>query len=190
MRQTRLRLRRFKLANKTLYNGREMKVLSPGIFIRISKGGDPGGMFKKAALILAATASLVFANRAHAQIDQPLSTFEKWYGKGVLQTASDVPDSYQFKGGAGPYVIYASFHNGKAWFISYIPEDDLGRGLTERQIHDLLFSNANGYIWTRTGKNFKEIDYSVHLDGVIAYPAWYAKGYLSVVTSEFLKQNP
>jgi hypothetical protein len=94
-----------------------------------------------------------------------------------------------------PTLFFASFHNGKAWYISYIPEDDLGRedrgrGLTEKQIRDLLFSNANGYIWTRTGKNFKEVDYSAHLDGVIASQAWYAKGYLSVVTSEFLKQNP
>lgn len=152
-------------------------------------------MFKEAAFILTAIASLLIANRAHAQIDQPLFTFEKWYGKGVLQTDSDVPDSYQFKGGAGPYTIYATFHNGKAWFISYLPEDkrgeeDLGRGLTEKQVQALLFSNANGYIWTRTGSNVKEVDYSAHLDGVIAYQAWYAKGYLSVVTREFLKQNP
>ena len=152
-------------------------------------------MFKKAALILTAIASLVIANRAYAQIDQPLSTFERWYGKGEIQTAHDQPDSYIFKGGAGPYTIFASFHNGKACYISYIPQDDLGRedrgrGLTESQIRDLLFSNANGYIWTRTGKNFKEVDYSAHLDGVIAYQAWYAKVALDVVTSEFLKKNP
>ena len=147
------------------------------------------------SLILAAVVSLLIANGAHAQIDQPLSTFERWYGKGEIQTANDQPDSYIFKGGAGPYTIFASFHNGKAWYISYIPQDDLGqedrgRGLTERQIHALLFSNANGYIWTRTGKNFKEVDYSAHLDGVIAYQAWYAKVALDVVTSEFLKKNP
>jgi hypothetical protein len=150
-------------------------------------------MFKEAAFILTVVVSLVIANQAHAQIDQPLSTFEKWYGKGEADT--NQPDSFIFKGGAGPYTISASFHNGKAWAISYQPEDklgreDLGRGLTERQIHDLLFSNANGYVWTRTGRNVKEIDYSAHLDGVIAYQAWYAKGYLTVVTPEFLKQNP
>jgi len=55
-------------------------------------------MFKKAAFILTAIASLVIANRAHAQIDQPLSTFEKWYGGG-FRLGHTPPGT--FEGGAG-----------------------------------------------------------------------------------------
>jgi hypothetical protein len=96
-----------------------------------------------------------------AQIGCTLDQCREHYGTATAVSSEDNPgvynNTYAFKDTpAGNYNVYASFsHDGKCDRISYVGLDHSGRiatnGFTDRDIHDFLEMNTNGFIWTRTG---------------------------------------
>jgi hypothetical protein len=144
--------------------------------------------------ILPLAVAFLFTAVANAQMGCTLEQSQTHYGM-----ASDVkhnPDgttSASFLAApegsiGGDFAIYASFAaGGKCDCISYVVREGHESRMTPNQAQTLLRLNANGYIWTRTDTTPKEVDYSAHMDGKIAYQAFYSQGkkQLMIATTEW-----
>jgi hypothetical protein len=152
-------------------------------------------MISKTVLLLMAVASLLMTNKASAHIGWTLDQCKKHYGEPAEvhpENADDTVKNYLFHNvvwGPGlPYEISAEFSNGTCVVISYYHPNF--EQFTSKEIENLVSVSSNGYIWTRTRTTSKEIDYSAHLDGKVAFQAFYGfKGELMIATTEWWNRN-
>ena len=143
---------------------------------------------KKIIIAVATTliAFLVFPPPSLAKIGWTLSQCRQYYGPESPRTPGMNSDTYEFDHAGGPHTIIVRIYHEKVASIVYGHKNPNVFAFTNAEIKELLFENANGYVWTWTGSNQKEVDYSAHLDGKVTMQAWYAKGGVYIMTSELL----
>jgi hypothetical protein len=145
-------------------------------------------------IILPLAVVFLFRSTANAQIGCTLEQSKARYGStSDIEHTPDGTLSARFLEATdgstgGDFAIYASFAaDGKCDCISYVVREGHDSRMTPKQAETLLRLNANGYIWTRTDTTPKEVDYSAHMDGKIAYQAFYSQGKkeLMIATAEW-----